>query len=291
VGNTIKIGAVTVETAATESWQTTCTKTWNAGMMPGVNGKADFFVVHDYFTASTNVQAPDILSSALTVPNTVINFVTQTLALNNATIKPIVLDEWNMFAAGSKQQVSNISGLFAILVLGEAITNKYGMTARWDLLNAWNSGDDMGLFSAGDEPSISKWSPRPSFYYMYFLQKMLGDRMVTSTSTTTIQSYASTYSSGQLNVNLVNTGTTDCVVQLNLKNFYRGSRYYWYSLQGGTDDSQFSRQVFVNGVGPTAVAGGPATYSTLHARSASAANGIFVTVPARGAIMMVIDKK
>jgi hypothetical protein len=291
VGNTIKIGAVTVETPATESWQTVCTKTWNAGMMPGINNKADFYVVHDYFTPSDNTTAPVILTDALSVPNTVINFVSQALALNNATIKPIVMDEWNFFSAGSKQMVSNVSGLFAVLVLGEAITNKYGMAARWDLLNGWSNGDDMGLFSAGDEPGVSKWSLRPSFYYMYFLQKMLGDRMVTSTSTSSIQSYASTFTSGQLNVNLVNTSTTDITIQLNLKNFYRGSRYYWYSLQGGTDDSQFSRQVFVNGVGPTAVAGGPAGYSSIHARSADASNGIFVTVPARGAVMMVIDKK
>lgn len=291
VGNIIKIGAVTVETPATESWQTVCTKTWNVGMMTGINNKADFYVVHDYFTPSDNSTAPVILTSALTVPNTVINFVTQTLALNNATIKPIVLDEWNMFAQGSKQQVSNVSGLFAVLVLGEALINKYGMAARWDFLNGWSNGNDHGLFSAGDEPGIDKWTPRPSFYYMYFLQKMLGDRMVSSISSTNVKCYASTYSSGQLNVNLVNTSSTDCNVQLNLKNFYRGNRYYWYSLQGGTDDPQFSRQVFVNGVGPTAAAGGPAAYNSIHARSTSAANGIFVTVPARGAVMMVIDKK
>ena len=291
IGNVIKIGAVTVESPATESWQTVCTKTWNSGMMSGINNKADFYVVHSYFTSSNNVSATDILTSAVTVPKTVIEFVTKTLPTYGATVKPVVLDEWNMFAAGSKQQVSNVSGLFAVLVMGEAITNKYGMAARWDFVNGWGNGDDHGLFSAGDEPGVDKWSPRPSFYYLYFLQKMLGDRMVSSTGTSSVAAYASTYSSGQLNVNLVNKSSTDVNVQLKLKNFYKGNRYYWYSFQGGTDDPQFSRQVFINGVGPTLTAGGPKTYNTLNARSATTTNGIIVTVPARGAVMMVIDKK
>ena len=86
------------------------------------------------------------------------SYLTQTLQANGATIKPIVMDEWNMWARDSKQQVSNTSGVFAVLVLGEAIKNKYGMAARWDLLNGWDNGNDHGLFSAGDEPGVSKWS-------------------------------------------------------------------------------------------------------------------------------------
>ena len=50
IGKTIYIGAVTVEAPANESWQTNTVKTWNAGMMTGVDNKADFYVVHNYFT-------------------------------------------------------------------------------------------------------------------------------------------------------------------------------------------------------------------------------------------------
>lgn len=292
VGNNIRIGAVTVESPATESWQTVCLKTWNTGMMTGINNKADFYVVHSYFTPyNENSSSSVILSAAVSVPRTIINYVTQTLQSNGASVKPIVMDEWNMFAQGSKQQVSNIGGLFAVLVMGEAITNKFGMATRWDLLNGWSNGDDMGLFSAGDEPGIDKWNPRPAFYYLYFLQKMLGDRMVTATGTSNVKAYASTYSSGQVNVNLVNSSTTAVNVQLDIKNFNKGSRYYWYSFQGGTDNAEFSRQVIINGAGPSVVAGGPGNYSSLKARSATITNGIFVTVPAKGAVMMVIDKK
>jgi len=292
VGSKIYIGAVTVESPANESWQTTCVKTWNSGMMKGVNDKADFFVVHNYFTPyNENSSATVIYSAALTVPGTMMKFVTQALQSNGATVKPVVMDEWNMWAQGSKQQVSNVSGGFALLVLGESLVNKYGMAARWDLINGWNNGNDHGLFSPGDEPGISKWSPRPSFYYMYYFQKMLGDRIVSATDNPNVKAYASTYSSGQMNVALINTTPSSYNVQVKTKNFRMGTRFYWYSLEGGMDNGDFSRKVYVNGSGPTAEAGGPDDYATLKARSAATTNGIIVTVPARGAVILVVDKK
>lgn len=292
IGSKIYIGAVTVEAPATESWQTTCVKTWNTGMMKGINNKADFYVVHNYFTPyNENSTASVIYSSALKVPETTMNFVTQALKANGAEIKPVVMDEWNMWAKDSKQQVSNVSGGFALLVLGEAIKNKYGMLARWDFLNGWDNGNDHGLFSSGNEPGVSKWSPRPSFYYMYYFQKMIGDRLVAATSTSVIKSYASTYSSGQVNVTLINTSSLPYSIKVKTKNFRVGNRFYWYSLEGGTDNGEFSRKVTVNGIGNAAEAGGPATYNYIRPRSAETTKGIKVTVPARGAVILVVDKK
>ena len=294
VGSTIHIGAVVFDNPATESWLSNTTRSWNTGVMWGVKNTADFYVVHNYFTPyNENSNASAIFSSALSVPSTQMDFLTQALQANGATIKPIVMDEWNMWAKDSKQQVSNASGVFAILVLGESIKNKYGMAARWDLLNGWNNGDDHGLFSPGDEPGISKWSPRPSFYYMYFFQKMLGDRLVNSSvpGNTNIKAYASTYSSGELNVTLVNTSSSPLNIEVKMKNFYSGKRFYWYNLEGSNDNGEFSRKVLVNGSGPAFDAGGPADYATLKARSALTANGIKVTVPARGAVIMAVDKK
>ena len=294
IGKIIYIGAVTVEAPTNESWQTSTLKTWNAGMIPGINNKADFYVVHNYFTPyKTNANSSIVLNSALSVPSTMMNYVKQTLQLNGAQIKPVVMDEWNIVSEGSKQQVSNTSGVFATLVLGESIKNKYGMAARWDVINGWSNGDDHGMFSAGDEPGISKWSPRPSFYYLNFFQKMIGDRLVNTTvaGTIDITSYASTYTSGQVNVTLVNTSATPQNVEVKMKNFYSGSRFYWYSLEGSTDNGEFSRKVLVNNLGPTTEAGGPDSYNTIKAYSAITTNGIKVTVPARGAIFMVVDKK
>ncbi|MEO6732015.1 MAG: alpha-L-arabinofuranosidase [Ferruginibacter sp.] len=293
IGKTIYIGAVTVEAPA-EAWQTNTIKTWNSGMMTTSNNKADFYVVHNYFTPyDQNSNATVVLASALSVPGQMMNFVVQALQNNGAIVKPVVMDEWNMWAKDSKQQVSNTSGLFAVLVMGEALKNKYGMSARWDLMNGWGNGNDHGLFSSGDEPGISKWSPRPSFYYMYYFQKLLGDRLVSSTvqGSADIKAYSSTYTSGEANVSVVNTGANAQTVEVKIKNFNAGSRYYWYTLEGSNDNGEFSRKVLVNGAGPATDAGGPATYASLSARSAVTTNGIMVTVPARGAVMLVVEKK
>lgn len=292
-GHPIYIGAVTSE-ALPQSWQTNTTKTWNTGLMAGIQNSADYFVVHNYFTPyNTNSSAVEILSDAVTVPAQMMNYLKTMIPANGASIKPIVLDEWNMFAVNSQQMVSNTSGLFSVLVLSELLKNKYGLAARWDLINGWSNGDDMGLFSAGDEPGISKWNPRPSFYYMYFYKKMLGDRLVTATisNNTFLQAYSSTFSSGQLNITLVNTGTTVQSAQIILKNYLSGSRFYWYSLTGGNDNPSFSRKVLVNDQGPTQAAGGPANYNQIKAYSSLTQNGIFLTVPPLGMVCIVVDKK
>ena len=114
----------------------------------------------------------------------------------------------------------------------------------------------------------------------------------TAQNSTSLRAYASTFSSGEAGVTLVNTGASDQLVEVKIKNFHAGSRYYWYSLAGGSDNGEFSRKVFVNGDGPSQDAGGPADYTSLKANSApTATNGILVNVPARGVICMVVDKR
>ncbi len=217
-------------------------------------------------------------------------YVRQCLRETGAALKPVVMDEWNMFAIGSRQQVSNISGLFAVIVLGEIIRNKYGLACRWDLLNSWAGGNDHGLFSAGDEPGVQRWSPRPSFYYLYYLQRCLGDRFVDThlTGDTSIHAYASTFSSGELGAALVNTSAKAVTVILDIKHFVPGARYYWYSLQGGDDNGDFSGKVTVNGEGPSGPAGGPDNYAVIKANATPTKNGIGVTVPAHGAVFLVV---
>jgi hypothetical protein len=293
IGKTIYIGATAYE-SPTEAWQTNTVKTWNSGMMPELKDKHDFYVVHNYITPyGQNSTASTVLDAAVNVPQSMMNFVSSQIKTYGGGSKPIALTEWNMWASGSKQQVSNTSGLFAVLVLEEALKNKYGMAARWDLLNGWSNGDDHGLFSDGNEPGIPKWTPRPSFYYLYFWQKMLGDRLVPASvqGSTNLKAYASTYSSGQANVSIVNTSSTPQTVQLKFVNFNPGDRYYSYSLEGSNDNKEFSRKVIVNGSGPKLDAGGPTDYATLKARSAAANNGINLTVPALGAVFVTIDKK
>lgn len=292
-GSTIYIGAVMHE-APPQRWDLPIVTDWNAGMIRAAGDAADFYVVHNYFTPyNANTGATDILHYAADVPGAMMDFVLKCLRENGAAIKPVAMDEWNMFAVGSKQQVSNVSGLFAVIVMGEALRNKYGLAARWDLLNAWAGGNDHGLFSAGDEPGVKRWSPRPSFYYLYYLQRMLGDRLVGSglTGDTSLRAYATTFSSGEIGAVVVNTSTRASSVALDIRHFPHGSRYYWFSLEGGEDNGDFSRKVAVNGDTTTAIAGGPSDYATLPAFGASAKVGIKVDIPARGAVFLVVRRR
>jgi alpha-L-arabinofuranosidase len=298
IGAKIKIGSVLQE-SQTEPWQNNTTKTWNSTLIPELNNKADFFIVHNYITPyGQNSNAITILNSALELPNKMMSFINNEIQNNGGEIKPIAFTEWNMWAKDQKQQVSNISGVFAIIVQAEAIKNKYGMAARWDLLNGWENGNDHGLFSDGGSGDDPRMNPRPSFYHMYYFQKNIGDRLVTSNvvanganMASSIKSYASTYSSGEINVTLVNTSSTPQNVEIKTKNFNAGNRYYWYSLEGSNDNGEFSRKVIVNGLGPKGVAGGPSDYTNIKANSAQTNKGIKVTVPSFGSVCLVIDKK
>ena len=102
------------------------------------------------------------------------DYVKQRISGAGLTQKPVILGEWNIFSVGSKQQVSHINGLHAVMVLGESLKNKFGMTARWDLANGWSNGDDHGMFNIGDEPDgVPKWNPQTGLLSYVFLSKIL----------------------------------------------------------------------------------------------------------------------
>lgn len=291
VGATIHIGAVLFDSPAA-SWETNTVKTWNSGLLTAINNRADYYIVHNYFTPyDQNSSAAVVMDAAQSVPAVMMTYIKSVISQAGAQLKPISMSEWNMWAKGSKQQVSNISGIFGVFVVAEAIKNNYGLAARWDLFNFWAEGDDHGLFSDGTELGVAQWTPRPSYYYLYFFQKTMGDRLVDAKvdqETSGIKVYASTFSSGEAGVALLNTSAAPRAVTVQLKNHKTGERFYWYKLEGGNDNGAFSRKVIINENEPNQVAGGPDNYNTLKAYTATNKNGIKVTVPAKGAVMLVV---
>jgi len=293
IGKTIFIGAVMSESAPQGWWTPTATN-WNTGLFTGAGVSPDFYIVHNYYTPyQTNASADIILATPESVTQTMMNYVKQSLTNGGIPHKPIILGEYNIFSIGSKQQVSNVNGLHGVMVVGEALKNKIGMTGRWDLSNGWDNGNDHGMFNSGDEPDgVPRWNPRPVYYYMYFFQKMLGDRLVNSTSTaSSIVSYASSFTSGETGVALINKSSSAATVQVVVNNFKKGNNFYYYKLNGGTDNGEFSRNVLVNGSASSYASGGPSGYKTISPYKTSAADGIVVSVPARGAVYLVIEKK
>jgi hypothetical protein len=293
IGKTIYIGVQLLEQEPA-SWATATDKSWNSGVLQEVGNAADFHIVHSYYTPyNTNSTALEILATASTVTKKIYDHVNTAVQTAGVTPKPLALTEWNIFATGSRQMVSQIAGIHAVLVLEELMKNKFGMASRWDLVNGWENGNDHGLFSTGEAASgEQRWEPRPTFYYLYFLQKILGDRYINATSTDTdILSYASTFSSGEISATLVNKGNTPKNIQLQFKNFNAGSRYYWYTLTGGEGITSFGRKVLVNGNGPAGIAGGPQNYDAVKANSASTQGGIKLALPPMSVVYVVIDKK
>lgn len=108
---------------------------------------------------------------------------------------------------------------------------------------------------------------------------------------TSVISYASTFSSGEISAVLVNKGTTQKNMQLTFKNFNAGSRYYWYTLTGGEGVTGFGRKVLVNDNGPTGTVGGPQNYDAVKANAAGRQGGIKVALPPMSVVYVVIDKK
>ena len=294
-GATIYIGASLSDAPPYQGAYSTLV-TWNQGVLAQAGSVADFFIVHDYFTAyNTNSSISDILNTAATVPANAMSFVQQQVNQFGAGQKPIALTEWNIQAVGSKQDVSYIAGVHAVKALGAIIKDHFGESSRWDLANGWSNGDDQGMFNQGDEPGVPQWNPRPSFFYLYYMQKFMGDRLVSDSLTgggSDLATYSSTFSSGQAGTVIVNSSSSVWhTVSVNFKNFAAGTQYYWYLLSGGGATGTFSGQVYVNGTAPTNATGGPLNYSTMKAYSAPLTGAILVTVPPLGVVYLVADKK
>jgi len=290
VGTEIQLGAVLLE--ETREWHTPVQQDWNSGFFREAGNAADFFVVHSYYTPyEENSSVETILNSAEPVTSEIIHFIRQVADQHGVAMKPLALTEWNIFAAGSMQQVSYVNGMHAVLVLGELIKNRYGMANRWNLANAWANGNDHGMFSRAGEPDVPLFNPRPSFHYLTLFQRFFGDHMVASSCVqddSNVVAYGSTFHSGEAGIVLINKGRTDHTILLELKDFKIGDRCYWYTLTGGEDNGDFSRKVYVNGAGPDLPAGGP-DLDDVKAFSAVIDGNIQIDLPGLGVVYLLVE--
>lgn len=288
-GATIYIGAVTCESSSTENTK------WNVDLMKTAGDVLDFYIVHSYFTPwQQNSTAATILSSPPLV-NTYISYVKSCAQQAGVSMLPVALTEYNVFAVGSKQAVSQIDGMFSAMVVGEGIKAGLGEASRWDLANGWSNGDDHGMYAYND-PDVPKFTPHAPFYYLYFMRRFMGDHLLNTTfkGTTDITAYSSSFSSGQVATMLVNKGSREQYVRVNIENAGVGNRCYWYTLVGGTDvpsdpTRPFSRKVLINGQGPTLPAGGPLNYASIKAFSAVTGNELVIDAPPYSVTYLLAD--
>jgi hypothetical protein len=297
VGATIKIGAQVIGNPQAFSGLTSTS--WNNGLFSTLGDDADFFIVHNYYAPwHQNSNASVILSSALSETKAITSYVTNSIAANQIQMKPIAMTEWNIESEGSRQKISAVSGMHAVLCVGEMLSNGFGQAARWDLANAWENGNDHGLFNnsaGGSNSSEGSWNPRAAFYYLYYMQRYLGDRLVTTTvspSTSALSAYSSTFTSGEAGTIIVNRGSTTRTALVNINHFNPGAKVHWFTLKPGGDNGEFSGSVMVNATNSSGTVGGPLSYKSIKPYSAALTSQSFkISVPARGTLYIVAEKK
>ena len=281
-GAEIRIGLVMAESSSTS-------QVWNKEVAAQAGDKADFYVVHSYYTPwNSNSDVTTILNSYAKTGDYK-QYVRDEVAKAGKPDLPVALTEYNIFAVGSNQPVSHVNGMHAVLVTGEAMKTGYGAAIRWDLANGWDNGNDHGIFSY-NEPGLSNYTPHPAFYHLYFLQKYSGDVLLNSTITGSpgVVVIPTAFHSGQIAAAIVNTNKSQKTVRLNLKNYKVGNRYFTYTITG-TDGEDFSRKVFVNGIGSSLVAGGPADYETIKANSGIIGEEILIKAPALSVVFVLVE--
>ncbi len=283
VGADIRIGLVMHEGYSSSF------PTWNKDVAAVAGDKADFYVVHSYFTPyNTNSDVTTVLNS-YTYTGIYKDNVWNEVAKAGKPKLPVALTEYNIFAVNSNQPVSHANGMHAVLVTGEAMKTGYGATTRWDLANGYDNGNDHGMF-AYNEPDIPNYTPHPAFFHLYYMRKHTGDVLLNSSMTGApgVVIIPTAFSSGQVGASLVNTAKIRKVVRLNLKDYKVGDRFYTYTLTG-TEGVDFSRKVFVNGTGPTLVAGGPADYEAVKANSSVIGDEIRIVLPPLSAVYVLVE--
>ena len=112
-----------------------------------------------------------------------------------------------------------------------------------------------------------------------------------TTNSSNIAAYASLFSSGEAGIVLVNKNSFEQVLELNLKNFKPGNRYYTYTLTGGTDNGSYSRKVYVNGLTTSTAGGGPENYESIKARSSIINGNIKLVLPKYSVVHLLVEKK
>jgi hypothetical protein len=286
INEEIYIGGQILHYDGTNSWNIT-NRQWNQGFFSEVGDEVDFYVIHNYFGSQIN--ARHLLDVASTAPAEMMTFIQKDISDKSASPKPIALTEWNI--QGWKEyepaKCSIINGMQAVILFCELIKHNYGMSSRWLLAN-WNAD---GMLYRGDDPDIPEWCPRPTYYYVYFLPKFLGDHALGTTSDNNdIVAYASAFNSGELGVIIINKGTADQIVKINIRNKTIGAKYYVYTLTGGDDNGDFSQYVYINNEKPSENHFGPIEkLENIPSWAYSIENDIIISTPGRSVSMVMIE--
>jgi arylsulfatase A-like enzyme/alpha-L-arabinofuranosidase len=241
---------------------------WNSGVLPEVKDHADFLVVHNYFTSVKDATAANVLGSigqVESVHTTLMNCVEKYTG-KARDYYPVALTEFN---SRGPVNCTMVNGLFVSQVLGEVIKNGYGMADLWVSEWNWSETDQESKgFLARNDPDQADYTPRQSYMAYHFYEKCFGDQMVEASSNNEkVKVYASTFSSGEIGLVVVNTSDSDQSVSIDVSassNAADFNKAYWYELYANSiNTSPVDKKFYINGETAATTGGGPENFDVV----------------------------
>ena len=245
---------------------------WTARLLPELQGKADFLILHQYFlfpydTATGKIyQNPtnDALFKDLTELESDHGTLEKMVNENAPQYRdlPVALTEFNILNGNDKPTIQLINGLFTSEVLGEAIKAGYSAVDYWDWKNTFDKdyNGDMAMLSFND-PSVPDNTCRPSYYSYALYYRAFGDKMIAcDSSDATVKVYASRFSGGELGLVIVNENNEARTMNFNFTGFAPKGRLMGWVLTGKDLNGT---QCSWNGVNGLAGGGGPFPLDTI----------------------------
>jgi len=236
---------------------------WNSGLLPQVQNHGDFLVVHNYFTTVKDATAENILAS---VPQVESVHTTLLNCVEKYTDKardhfPVAMTEFN---SRGPINCTMVNGLFVTQVLAEAIKNGYGMVDLWVSEWKWSeSAQESKGFLAKEDPDQADFTPRQSYMPYQFFNSSFGDQMIeASSSNSDIQVYASTFSSGEVGVVIINSNAEAKNVKLDLGSFAEEAEIYWHEFYADSFN-EGDKKFYINGKTGTTTGGGPDDFASI----------------------------
>ena len=260
----IKVGAVIFP-------DSTGYNNWSAGVMPAAANKADYFIIHEYFTYDAsdlnNITVQQVLDGLNKIHENKVNYekMLSQYTTKNSTEIPLAITEFNVRAGLKNMQF--VSTVFITRALQQYVKEGYGLVNLWNIMNSGankSSGEgDHGMLSR-KESNVPDNTPHPNFFAYYYSNKFMGNVMIKSENDSSADGNltvsATKFSDGNAGIIIVNSGTTTQQVELDLQNFTPKDRLYWYEVTG--DDGE-DYTVDVNGISGSQIIGGPDDYAAI----------------------------
>ena len=252
---------------------------WNELVIPEIIDYADFYILHDYYAKFGAILSPtEMLSSIDTTYShiKVVNDAIKKFTDKNENFLPVALTEFNTRSNASISKnngatnVSHTAGLFFAHALGEIIRQGYGMAMVWDIENGYKDGQDHGMFASSKENDVNWLTPHPSYYHYYYYNKCFGDLYYeTLTTNNSIRVHASSFSSGEAGLVVVNISAKEEIVEIEMKNFKNVKTAGVYEIY---NDNPLSRKTGINGEFAKGNAGGPEKFRKIKAKKLTVSN-------------------